>query len=151
VQIVRDYTGRGPTKAGASIRDDVVTVLMQETLLKAKHSLINDDKGALVVEMRRSFQQTMRGERSAAVERLTKRKVIAFMSDRHGNTGEKQGPPLTSRGRRDDDRRRAVAGCSRVRQRGSRRPRVRVPSRALEAPNELRDRQVVAASATTRL
>jgi uncharacterized protein YbcI len=33
--------------------------------------------------MRRSFQQTMRQELSAAVERLTERKVIAFMSDSH--------------------------------------------------------------------
>ena len=83
VQIVREYTGRGPTKARASIRDDVVIVLMQETLLKAEHSLINDSKGALVVEMRRSFQQTMRSELSAAVERITEREVIAFMSDSH--------------------------------------------------------------------
>lgn len=83
VQIVREYTGRGPTRARTSIRDDVVLVLMQETLLKAEHSLINDSKGALVVEMRRSFQQTMREELSAAVERLTGRKVIAFMSDSH--------------------------------------------------------------------
>jgi uncharacterized protein YbcI len=83
VQIVREYTGRGPTQARASIRDDVVAVLMQETLLKAEHSLINDGKSRLVVEMRRSFQQTMRAELSAAVERLTGRKVIAFMSDSH--------------------------------------------------------------------
>ena len=83
VQIVREYTGRGPTQARASIRDNVVIVLMQETLLKAEHSLINDSKGALVVEMRRSFQQTMREELSAAVERITERKVIAFMSDSH--------------------------------------------------------------------
>jgi uncharacterized protein YbcI len=83
VQIVREYTGRGPTQARASIRDNVVTVLMQETLLKAEHSLINNDKGALVVEMRRSFQQTMRADLSAAVERLMGREVIAFMSDSH--------------------------------------------------------------------
>jgi uncharacterized protein YbcI len=83
VQIVREYTGRGPTQARAAIRDNVVTVLMQETLLKAEHSLINDNKAALVVEMRRSFQQTMRVELSAAVERLTGRQVIAFMSDSH--------------------------------------------------------------------
>jgi uncharacterized protein YbcI len=83
VQIVREYTGRGPTRARASIRDNVAVVLMQETLLKAEHSLINDSKAALVVEMRRSFQQTMRAELSAAVERITGRKVIAFMSDSH--------------------------------------------------------------------
>ena len=83
VHIVREYTGRGPTQARASIRDNVVIVVMQETLLKAERSLIEDDKASLVVEMRRSFQQTMRVDLSAAVERLTERKVIAFMSDSH--------------------------------------------------------------------
>src|SRR3954453_14924762 len=83
VRIVREYTGRGPSLARASIRDDVVLVLMQETLLKAEHSLISDNKGSLVIEMRRSFQQTMREELSAAVELLTGRRVIAFMSDSH--------------------------------------------------------------------
>ncbi len=83
VRIVREYTGRGPTQARASIRDDVVIVMLRETLLKAEHSLINDDKAALVVEMRRSFQQTMRKELSDAVEGITGREVIAFMSDSH--------------------------------------------------------------------
>ena len=81
VRIVHEYTGRGPTRARASIRDDVVAVVLQETLLKAEHSLIEDGKGDLVVEMRRSFQQTMREDLTAAVEMLTERKVIAFMSD----------------------------------------------------------------------
>ena len=83
VRIVHEYTGRGPTKARTSIRDDVVVVMLQETLLKAEHSLINDDKSKLVVEMRRSFQQTMRSELSEAVEELTGRRVLAFMSDSH--------------------------------------------------------------------
>jgi uncharacterized protein YbcI len=81
VRIVHDYTGRGPTKARTSIRDDVVVVMLQESLLKAERSLIRDGKRQLVVDMRRSFQQTMRGELSAAVEMLTERRVIAFMSD----------------------------------------------------------------------
>jgi uncharacterized protein YbcI len=81
VRIVHEYTGRGPSLARTSIRDNVVVVVLQETLLKAEHSLIDDGKGSLVVEMRRSFQQTMREDLSAAVEALTERKVIAFMSD----------------------------------------------------------------------
>ena len=59
----------------------MVVVVLQESLLKAEHSLIDDGKGDLVVEMRRSFQQTMREDLSSAVETLTERKVIAFMSD----------------------------------------------------------------------
>jgi uncharacterized protein YbcI len=81
VRIVHEYTGRGPTTARTSIRDDIVVVMLQGSLLKAEHSLIADGKGQLVVEMRRSFQQTMREDLSAAVEMLTDRKVIAFMSD----------------------------------------------------------------------
>jgi uncharacterized protein YbcI len=83
VRIVHEYTGRGPTKARSSIRDDIVIVMLQETLLKAEHSLIRNDKPELVVEMRRTFQQTMREELSAAIATLTGREVIAFMSDSH--------------------------------------------------------------------
>jgi uncharacterized protein YbcI len=81
--IVHEYTGRGPTKARTSIRDDIVVVMLQETLLKAEQSLIRDEKDRVVVEMRRTFQQTMREDLSAAIEMLTERKVIAFMSDSH--------------------------------------------------------------------
>jgi uncharacterized protein YbcI len=83
VRIVHEYTGRGPTKARTSIRDDIVVVMLQETLLKAEQSLIRDEKDRVVVEIRRTFQQTMREDLSAAVQMLTERKVIAFMSDSH--------------------------------------------------------------------
>ena len=83
VGIVHEYTGRGPTRARTSIRDDVVVVMLQETLLKAEHSLVQDNKAELVAQMRRSFQQTMRADMSAAVAKLTGREVIAFMSDSH--------------------------------------------------------------------
>lgn len=83
VGVVHEYTGRGPTRARTSIRDDVVVVMLQETMLKAERSLVDAGKSDLVAEMRRSFQQTMRADMSAAVEELTGREVIAFMSDSH--------------------------------------------------------------------
>jgi uncharacterized protein YbcI len=83
VGIVHEYTGRGPTRARTSIRDDVVVVMLQETMLKAERSLVADDKSELVAQMRRSFQQTMRADMSAAVSELTGRDVIAFLSDSH--------------------------------------------------------------------
>ena len=83
VGIVHEYTGRGPTRARTSIRDDVVVVVLQETMLKAERSLVAADKAELVAHMRRSFQQTMRADMSSAVTRLTGREVIAFMSDSH--------------------------------------------------------------------
>jgi uncharacterized protein YbcI len=87
VQIVHEYTDRGRTKARTSIRDDVVVVMLQEALLKAERSLINDGNDRQVVDIRRTFQQTMRQDLCAAITDLTGltgltgREVIAFMSD----------------------------------------------------------------------
>jgi uncharacterized protein YbcI len=81
VGIVHEYTGRGPTRARTTIRDDVVVVLLQETMLKAERKLVENDRAGMVVDMRRTFQQTMRADMSAAVASLTGRDVIAFMSD----------------------------------------------------------------------
>ena len=83
VRITADYTGRGPTKARTSIRDDVILVLMQETLTKAERSLLAADQGDFVLETRRRFQATMGPDYVIAIEVLTGRKVIAFMSANH--------------------------------------------------------------------
>jgi uncharacterized protein YbcI len=83
VRITAEYTGRGPTKARTSIRDDVILVLMQETLTKAERSLLAAGQGDFVLETRTRFQNTMRDAYVSAVEMLTERKVIAFMSANH--------------------------------------------------------------------
>lgn len=83
VRITAEYTGRGPTKARTSIRDDVILVLMQETLTKAERSLLAADQGDFVLETRARYQNTMREAYVSAVEMLTERKVIAFMSANH--------------------------------------------------------------------
>ncbi len=83
VRITAEYIGRGPTRARTSIRDDMVVVLMQDTLTKAERSLLEAGQGEFVMETRSRFQMTMRDAYVAAVEMLTERKVIAFMSANH--------------------------------------------------------------------
>jgi len=83
VRIMSEYTGRGPTKARTSIRDDVVLVLMQDTLTKAERSLLEAGETDFVLKTRHLFQTTMSDDLVAAVEMLTERKVIAFMSANH--------------------------------------------------------------------
>jgi uncharacterized protein YbcI len=83
VRITAEYIGRGPTKARTSIRDDMIVVLMQDTLTKAEKTLLDAGHGEFVVETRARFQMTMREAYVAAVEMLTERKVIAFMSANH--------------------------------------------------------------------
>jgi uncharacterized protein YbcI len=83
VRITAEYIGRGPTKARTSIRDEMIVVLMQDTLTKAERTLLEAGQGDFVMETRARFQMTMRDAYVAAVEMLTERKVIAFMSANH--------------------------------------------------------------------
>jgi uncharacterized protein YbcI len=83
VRIQREYFGRGPTKARASVRDDMVVAVMEDTLTKAERSLVAAGRHEEVINTRRSFQQTMRADVVAAVQALTGRRVVAFMSDTH--------------------------------------------------------------------
>ncbi|CAN5603965.1 hypothetical protein BH20ACT19_BH20ACT19_00860 [soil metagenome] len=53
VQILREYTGRGPTKARTTISDDMVVVVFGESMLKAEKSLIADGKADLVLHLRK--------------------------------------------------------------------------------------------------
>lgn len=83
VGVTREYTGRGPTKARATVDGNLVVVLMADTLTKGERSLARDGKGDLVLQVRHDFQRTMREDLTEGVERLTGRRVIAFMSDNH--------------------------------------------------------------------
>ena len=83
VQLISEYTGRGPTKARTTITSDLVTIILGDGLTKAEQRLIEEDDGDLVLDVRRRFQQTMREESIALVEEATNRTVVAFMSDHH--------------------------------------------------------------------
>jgi uncharacterized protein YbcI len=83
VRVLSDYTGRGPTRARTFLNDDLITVLVQDTLTKGERSLVQDGKAELVMTMRREFQDTMADELVAGVQELTGREVVAFFSASH--------------------------------------------------------------------
>ena len=83
VQQLRAYTGRGPTKAWTSIDDEVITVVLRDSLTQGERSLVSDGRVQLVLETRKAYQDTMRTELVAGVERITGRTVNAFLSDNH--------------------------------------------------------------------
>jgi uncharacterized protein YbcI len=83
VRLLSEYTGRGATQARTHFNDDLVTVVVQDLMTKAERSLIRDGRSELVLETRRAFQVAMRDDLSAAVEEITGRKVIAFLSANH--------------------------------------------------------------------
>ena len=83
VRLMREYTGRGPTKARTTLNYDLAVVVLRDTLLKGERRLAADGHSEDVLKMRRRFQQSMRMDLIAEVERITGRRVVAFMSDNH--------------------------------------------------------------------
>jgi uncharacterized protein YbcI len=83
VRVMRDYTGRGPTKARTVISDDAVIVLLADTMTQEERMLVANGKIEHVLLTRSEVQNIMRGDAIAIVEKAMGRKVSAFMSTNH--------------------------------------------------------------------
>ena len=83
VQLLHRYTGRGPTKAKTLINDEVVTILLADTLTTGERTLVASGRADRVLQVRHDFQLAMRDELVAVIEGHLGRKVVAFMSQNH--------------------------------------------------------------------
>ena len=83
VRLLSRYTGRGPTKARTYFNDDMVTIVLGESLTKAEHTLVANDHSDVVLATRKTFQDVMGAELVAGVENILERKVLAFLSANH--------------------------------------------------------------------
>ncbi len=83
VRLFSRYTGRGPTRARTFLNDDMVTVVLQDTLTRAEITLVEKDQCPLVLLTRKTFQDVMGDDLTAGVEEITGRTVIAFLSANH--------------------------------------------------------------------
>ena len=83
VHVFSDHTGRGPTRARTTVDGGTVVVILQDCMTKAERSLVEAGKDADVLHLRRTFQETMRVDLIAAVERVTGSSVQVFMSANH--------------------------------------------------------------------
>ncbi len=83
VQLLHEYTGRGPTKAKSTINETVVTILLADTLTTGEHTLVAHGHADRVLQVRHDYQTAMRDDLVEIVERELDRKVIAFMSQNH--------------------------------------------------------------------
>ena len=81
VQVLRQYTGRGPTKSRTYFNEDLIVVVLQGTFTPAERSLVANGKGDVVLSGRRALQGIMRADLIAGIEDLTGRTVLAFLSD----------------------------------------------------------------------
>jgi uncharacterized protein YbcI len=85
VQTLHEYTGRGPTKARTTIGRDAIMVVLADTLTKGEQKLAANGHRDNVLATRHTTQVIMRDDIVAEIERITDRKVIAFMSANHIN------------------------------------------------------------------
>lgn len=83
VRLVRQHFGKGPTQAKTVWQDDVVVTLLRGGFTTAERTLLAAGKAEVVEESRRAMQDVFEREMCAAVERVTGRRVEAFMSTNH--------------------------------------------------------------------
>jgi uncharacterized protein YbcI len=81
VHLFKEQFGRGPTKARASwAGPDVLTVVLEDTLTPAERRLASLGEHERLRDLRSFFQYASVREFCAPVERITGRKVRAFIS-----------------------------------------------------------------------
>jgi uncharacterized protein YbcI len=83
VRLVREHFGKGPTQAKTLLHDDVVVTVLRGGFTQAEKTLYKAGRADVVHESRRAMQDVLEREMRAAVERLTGRRVTAFMSANH--------------------------------------------------------------------
>jgi uncharacterized protein YbcI len=88
VGLLKEFYGRGPTRAKSYYEDDLVVCLLRGGFTRVEQTLLEGGRGASVIQQRLDFQQVMRDRFEAVIERATGRRVIGFMS------GNQQDPDM---------------------------------------------------------
>lgn len=87
VKLLREHYGRGPIKAKTYALDDIVVCVLRGSGFTPLEQTMMDsgdeDRSKRVVAMREDFQRMMAERYKALIERLTGRKVLAFLSQAH--------------------------------------------------------------------
>ena len=83
VQLHADLFGRGPTKAKTYMHADYALCVLEEVFNPGEHTLIDHGNPEQVSDTRAAFQDAVSEQFIALVERVTGRKVRAFISQVH--------------------------------------------------------------------
>jgi uncharacterized protein YbcI len=84
VGILSDHYGRGPMKAKTYALDDIIVCVMRGSgFTPLEQTIMDSGEPERVIEMREDFQRVMADRYKAAIEKLTGRKVLAFLSQAH--------------------------------------------------------------------
>jgi uncharacterized protein YbcI len=77
------YFGRGPHTARTIMQGNYVVVFLDDIYTQVERTLIDAGERETVKQTRLAFQRAMEGKFSRAVEHVTGRKVVAFLSQVH--------------------------------------------------------------------
>jgi uncharacterized protein YbcI len=88
VALLKDFYGRGPTRAKSYFEDDLVVCVLRGGFSRVEQTLLDGGRGAAVINQRMEFQDVMRSRFEAVIEDATGRQVIGFMS------GNQQDPDM---------------------------------------------------------
>jgi uncharacterized protein YbcI len=80
VRLYAKYYGRGPTRARTHLGPDYALTVLEDVLTQAERTLVGVGRGEYVRTTRLVFQEALRQEFVAAIERTTGRRVRAFLS-----------------------------------------------------------------------
>jgi uncharacterized protein YbcI len=81
VKLLEEHLGHGASDAHAYVRENLVVVLLRGTMTKAERTLADAGEEGLVRGARQALEGKFREEANGIVERLTGRRVCAFLSD----------------------------------------------------------------------
>jgi uncharacterized protein YbcI len=80
VALLKEFYGRGPTRAKSYYEDDLVVCLLRGGFTRVEQTLLAGGRGQSVIQQRMEFQELMRERFTAVIEDATGRHVIGFMS-----------------------------------------------------------------------
>jgi uncharacterized protein YbcI len=80
VGLLREHTGRGPTKAKCAITSDLVVVTLADCLTTLETQLAAGGDIELVRRVRRAIHDGLHPEATAIVEEFTQRHVVAYLT-----------------------------------------------------------------------
>ena len=80
VALLKEFYGRGPTRAKSYYEDDLVVCVLRGGFSRVEQTLLDGGRGPAVIRQRMEFQELMRDRFVAVIEGATGRRVIGFMS-----------------------------------------------------------------------
>ena len=88
VALLKEFYGRGPTRAKSYFEDDLVVCLLRGGFTRVEQTLLEGGRGSAVIRQRMEFQEVMRERFEGVIEGATGRRVVGYMS------GNQQDPDI---------------------------------------------------------